>query len=55
MKLQFNAFGFIVCYEFFEDSQYISHVRFDTKKAALNFVRENPEMRGVCAECVRGN
>ena len=52
MKIKFNEYGFIVCFEFFADSNYISHRRFDTKKSALAFVRENKEMRGICAECL---
>lgn len=51
MKLKFNDYGFIVCFEFYEDSQFIAHRRFNSKRAALQWVKENPEMRGVCAEC----
>jgi len=53
MKLKFNLYGFIVCFEAVNDGQggYFSRMRFDTKAAALRWVRENPEMRGVCAEC----
>ena len=51
MKLKFNPYGFIVCFEFYENEQFIRHIRFDTKRAALSFVKENEEMRGICAEC----
>ena len=53
MKLKFNLYGFIVCFEMVNDGQggRFSHKRFDTKKGALDWVRQDPEMRGVCAEC----
>jgi hypothetical protein len=50
MKLRFNPYGFIVCVQFHADG-WIEHRRFDTKKAALNWVREDAEMRCVTAEC----
>jgi hypothetical protein len=53
MKLKFNLYGFIVCFEAVNDGQggYFSWRRFDTKRAAIAWVSENKEMRGVCAEC----
>jgi hypothetical protein len=53
VKLIFNEYGWIKCFEMVADGQggYFQWMRFDTKSAALRWVRENPEMRGVCAEC----
>jgi hypothetical protein len=53
MKLKFNEYGWIKCFEMVADGQggYFNWKRFDTKAAALRWVRENPEMRAVCAEC----
>jgi len=53
MKLKFNEYGWIKCFEMVADGQggYFIWQRFDTKAAALRWVREKPEMRAVCAEC----
>lgn len=54
MKIKFTPFGFIACFEMIEDGQggRFSRRLFDTKRAALNWVKEDPEMRGICAECI---
>lgn len=52
-KLKFNEWGWIVCYRFHADG-FIQRMRFDTKSAAISFVNEDQEMRGVCAECLKG-
>lgn len=52
-KIQFNEWGWIVCFQFHPDG-YIQRLRFDTKGAAIDFVKQDEEMRGICAECLKG-
>jgi hypothetical protein len=47
MKLKFNPFGWIVCY-----CENDGFMRFDTKSEARSWVRENPDSRSVCSECI---
>jgi hypothetical protein len=47
MKLKFNPFGWIVCY-----CETDGFMRFDTKSDARSWVRENPDSRSVCSECI---
>jgi hypothetical protein len=47
MKLKFNPFGWIVCY-----CETDGFMRFDSKSDAKSWVRENPDSRSICSECI---
>ena len=50
VKIKFNEWGWVVCFEWC--GQYCSRRRFDTKRAAREWVAADKENRGICAECI---
>ena len=49
MELIFDEYGLIKCVEYFADTDFIARHIFSSKKQAMAFINENPEMRVVCA------